>query len=62
MRAFLHLLRDLHDDESGANAIEYALIGAIVSVGIIAGLTAWANSANGLFEYVTDTVTGALGS
>lgn len=60
---FLHeLALRLVEDEAGATAIEYALIGTIVSIGIIASLIAWADAANGLFTYIDTTVNGALGS
>ena len=41
-------------DESGATAIEYGLIAAIVGVGIIAGLTTLKTSLNGIFDTVGD--------
>ncbi len=56
------ILGRLLDDESGATAIEYGLIAMVVSVGIIASLIAWADAANGLFAYIDEKVTGALGS
>jgi len=39
-------------DESGATAIEYGLIAAIVGVGIIVGLTTLKDGLNGLFVRV----------
>ncbi|MBB3147028.1 pilus assembly protein Flp/PilA [Phyllobacterium trifolii] len=36
-------------DESGATAIEYGLIAALISVGIIAGAGTLGNGINGLF-------------
>ncbi|MBA8901066.1 MULTISPECIES: Flp family type IVb pilin [unclassified Phyllobacterium] len=36
-------------DESGATAIEYGLIAALISVGIIAGATSLGTSLSGLF-------------
>jgi pilus assembly protein Flp/PilA len=39
-------------DESGATAIEYGLIAAIVGVGIITGLQALSLGLNGLFADV----------
>ena len=53
MKTFL--ARFAHD-ESGATAIEYGLIAAIVGVGIIAGLTTLQEAMNGIFE----TVSGKL--
>ena len=43
--------RFAHDD-SGATAIEYGLIAAIVGVGIISGLTTLKGGLNGLFSRV----------
>lgn len=40
------------NDESGATAIEYGLIAAIVGVGIISGLTTLKGGLNGLFSRV----------
>ncbi len=39
-------------DESGATAIEYGLIAAIVGVGIITGLTTLKTGLNSLFDTV----------
>ena len=47
-------------DESGATAIEYAMIATLVSVGIIAGLTAFADASNTLWNYITTTVLAAI--
>ena len=47
--------RRLIADESGATAIEYGLIAGLVSVGFLG------EQLTGLFEYVGDTVQGAIG-
>jgi pilus assembly protein Flp/PilA len=39
-------------DESGATAIEYGLIAAIVGIGIVVGLGALRDGLNGLFNQV----------
>ena len=39
-------------DESGATAIEYGLIAAIVGIGIVTGLTSLKNGLNGIFTNV----------
>ena len=44
-------------DESGATAIEYGLIAAIVGVGIITGLTSLKDGLNTLFSSVNTTLT-----
>jgi pilus assembly protein Flp/PilA len=40
------------DDESGATAIEYGLIAAIVGVGIVVGLTTLRDGLNDLFTNI----------
>ena len=53
-RLFIRLMHD----ESGATAIEYALIGVLVSVGIIAALTTVGSQVSSLFGRVeTETTT-----
>ena len=46
MKTFLKFL----NDESGATAIEYGLIAALISVGIIAAATTLGNGLSGLFN------------
>ncbi len=52
-------------DESGATAIEYGLIAALISVGIIAALTEFADSNKAVHDFVRtsleDAVSGAGG-
>lgn len=50
------------DDESGATAIEYALIAALIAIGIVAGATAFSTSVNGLFADVDGEMSKALES
>lgn len=45
-------------DESGATAIEYGLIAAIVGVGIIGGLQGLSGGLNGLFGSISGTLGG----
>ncbi|MBN9314887.1 MAG: Flp family type IVb pilin [Devosia sp.] len=52
------------NDESGATAIEYGLIAALIAVGIIAAATALGGSLSGLFETIStklDTATTNAG-
>jgi pilus assembly protein Flp/PilA len=51
MRKFLR-------DESGATAIEYGLIAALVSVAIIGMLSLLGNSLNATFKAVADNLAG----
>jgi len=46
-------------DESGATAIEYALIAAIVGIGIIVALTSMKQELNATFQQVTTALTNA---
>ena len=46
-------------DESGATAIEYGLIAALISVGIIAGATSLGGSINGVFNKLSGNISGA---
>ncbi|MBT3238018.1 MAG: Flp family type IVb pilin [Rhodospirillaceae bacterium] len=48
------------NDDSGATAIEYGLIAALVSVAAIAALTAMGGSLNTMFTAVSTALTGAV--
>ena len=48
------------DDESGATAIEYGLIAALIAVGIIAAATTLGNSLSNLFNTIESTITRKL--
>ncbi|MBD9649667.1 Flp family type IVb pilin [Ensifer sp. ENS09] len=54
----------LMKDESGATAIEYGLIAALISVALIAGASTLGDSLNSTFEglggKLTDTTAGKL--
>jgi pilus assembly protein Flp/PilA len=52
---FTQLLRD----ESGATAIEYGLIAALVAVAIIVALTALGSSLDSLFQGISDDLDAA---
>ena len=47
-------------DESGATAIEYGLIAALVSVAAIAALTAMGSSLETMFNTVSNELSGAV--
>ena len=57
----LKTLTDFYSDESGATAIEYGLIGALVAVGIIAALTTFGGSLSGMFNSVSSKSAEAMG-
>ncbi len=50
------VIRAFANDESGATAIEYGLIAALVSVAAIGALTALGGSLNSLFTTVSSAV------
>ena len=54
-------IKELILDESGATAIEYGLIAALVSVAAIAALTSLGGSLNSIFGTVSSTLDGAEG-
>jgi pilus assembly protein Flp/PilA len=49
------------NDESGATAIEYGLIAALIGVGIIAGASAIGKNNDSLWNKVTDAFVNAGG-
>jgi pilus assembly protein Flp/PilA len=52
-------LRNVMNDESGATAIEYGLIAALVSVAALAALKSMGTSLDGIFTYVSTILTNA---
>lgn len=55
-------IKNLLKDESGATAIEYGLIAALVSVAAITALTAMGSSLDSMFGRVSDELRGAVNS
>ena len=55
----LKVIRTFANDESGATAIEYGLIAALVSVAAIGALTALGGSLNTMFQTVSSAVATA---
>lgn len=53
------LIRSFLKDESGATAIEYGLIAALVGIAINAGLSALATDLNEIFGHVGNELDGA---
>jgi pilus assembly protein Flp/PilA len=54
-----NLLKQFKNDESGATAIEYGLIAALIALAIIAGASALGNSLNGMFTNIATTMNSA---
>ena len=57
----INILNKVRKDESGATAIEYGLIAALVSVAAIGALTAMGGSLQSMFETVSKTLTTVAG-
>ncbi len=55
-------IRKFLSDESGATAIEYGLIAALVSVAAITALQAMGNSLSSMFNGVSGHLNNAVGS
>lgn len=53
-------MKNLLKDESGATAIEYGLIAALVSVAAIGALTAMGGSLQSMFGSVSDSLNTAV--
>lgn len=56
----LNSIRMAAFDDSGATAIEYGLIAALVSIAGIAALTSMGSSLTSIFTYVTDLTSNAF--
>ena len=55
----MNLIRRFWEDESGATAIEYGLIAALVAVALIAALGAMKDSLNNTFNKVSTELNSA---
>jgi len=53
------MLRRLRADQSGATAIEYGLIAALLAVACISGMSALGGGSNGMWGKIGGHVTGA---
>jgi pilus assembly protein Flp/PilA len=54
------MLRRLRRSESGATAIEYGLIVALIAVACIAGMSSLGGGSDGMWTHIGDRVTGAM--
>ncbi len=57
----IDILKKVRKDESGATAIEYGLIAALVSVAAIGAFTAMGGSVKSMFETVSKALTAVAG-
>lgn len=58
----MNLFARFAQDESGATAIEYGLIAALISVGIIVAASALGGSLSGLFNGISGKLNTATGT
>jgi pilus assembly protein Flp/PilA len=56
----INTIKNFLNDESGATAIEYGLIAALVSVAAIAALGSLGNSLGTMFNSVANELSGAV--
>ena len=54
------LLQRFHDDESGATAIEYGLIAALIALAIVTGASMLGNTLNDQFKGISEQLEGTL--
>jgi pilus assembly protein Flp/PilA len=57
MNKFLNFGKSLWQDESGATAIEYGLLAALISVAIILAVTTLGQTLNGVFTGINTDLT-----
>ncbi len=60
MQALAIALRRFSADETGATAIEYGLIAALIAVGAIVAMTSFGGSLGGMFNTVSTKAGAAL--
>ena len=62
MQSFIKILREFLDDTDGVTAMEYALLGGLIAVVIVAAVTSVGTGVSGLFSFVATQVATAVGS
>jgi len=55
----LHTLRSLHNDESGQDLIEYALVAALIALGATAAMSSLSTALNTAFTAIANKLTAA---
>ena len=53
----MNFLKRLHKEEAGQDLIEYALIGLLVALGAVAGMSTLASSINSEFTKIAGSLT-----
>jgi pilus assembly protein Flp/PilA len=56
----LRTLRSLHNDESGQDLIEYALVAALIAFAAVATMKTLATSINSAFSVIASNLNGAV--
>ncbi len=56
-----NMLRALHEDESGQDLIEYALVAALIAFAAVAAMQALASNINNAFSTIGSRLSSALG-
>lgn len=56
------LVKAYVSDESGATAIEYGLIAALIAVGMLAGVKLMGGGTAGMWTRISTSITGAIGT
>ncbi len=54
------ILRNLHNEESGQDLIEYALVAALIAFGAVTAMQGLAGNIGSVFSKVGDELTSAL--
>ena len=60
MSRMMEVLRSLHQDESGQDLIEYALVAALIAFAAVAAMQTLATQINGAFSTIGSKLTSAL--
>jgi pilus assembly protein Flp/PilA len=60
MSRMLEVLRGLHQDESGQDLIEYALVAALIAFAAVAAMRTLAQQINNAFSTIGSKLTSAL--
>lgn len=59
MKNILRTVRNLHNDESGQDLIEYALIGGLIALAAIVSMRGLGTAINGAFANISAQLTSA---
>jgi pilus assembly protein Flp/PilA len=61
MKAYiLRTLRNLHNDESGQDLIEYALVAALIAFGAVTAMNTLSTNINSAFSIISSKLTSAV--